>query len=99
MHTFSYNEICISFELFFSTPSQLHFMKKNLLFYSIMQEIVKELIHQKLAELQSTQALIKWTLLRESSVNRHRTSNNRACICEMLEDHVNKTYGPVVIQV
>nr|XP_011419484.2 uncharacterized protein LOC105322450 isoform X1 [Crassostrea gigas] len=63
------------------------------------KEILKELIHQKLAELQSTQALIKWTLLRESSVNRHRTSNNRACICEMLEDHVNKTYGPVVIQV
>lgn len=83
-----------------STPSQLHFMKK--MYYSthsILKEIVKELIHQKLAEFQSTQALIKWTLLRESSVNRHRTSNNRACICEMLEDHVNKTYGSVVIQV
>lgn len=63
------------------------------------EEIVEALIHQKLTELQSTQALIKWTLLRESSVNRHRTSNNRACICEMLEDQVNKTYGPVVIQV
>lgn len=63
------------------------------------EEIVEALIHHKLTELQSTQALIKLKRLRESANNRHRTSNNRACICEMLEDHVNKMYGPVVIQV
>lgn len=89
----------ILFEMRFSTSSQLQFLLKFLVFLSIFKEIVETLIHQKLTELQSTQALIKWTLLRESSVNRHRTSNNRACICEMLEDQVNKTYGPVLIQV
>nr|XP_034331745.1 uncharacterized protein LOC105348508 isoform X1 [Crassostrea gigas] len=97
LHVFKYNlDDCEDYLL-----SLLKRLRQNDLLWDTrtIKEIVKELIHQKLAEFQSTQALIKWTLLRESSVNRHRTSNNRACICEMLEDHVNKTYGSVVIQV
>lgn len=63
------------------------------------EEIMKDLVNQQLKELQSTQALIKWTRLRESALKRHRTSNNRACICEILEDSINKTYGPVETKV
>lgn len=68
-------------------------------FVFITFSLMKDLVNQQLKELQSTQALIKWTRLRESAVKRHRTSNNRACICEILEDSINKTYGPVETKV
>ncbi|XP_061179030.1 uncharacterized protein LOC133187627 [Saccostrea echinata] len=51
---------------------------------------VKDLIEEKLREFQSTNAMKNWTSISESATNRHPTRNNRACLCEMIEDFVNK---------
>ncbi|XP_061179032.1 uncharacterized protein LOC133187629 [Saccostrea echinata] len=51
---------------------------------------VKDLIEEKLGEFQKTNAMKNWTSLAESGSNRHPTRNNRACLCEMIEDFVNK---------
>ncbi|XP_061176028.1 uncharacterized protein LOC133184981 [Saccostrea echinata] len=56
------------------------------------EETAKNLIVQKLRELQETNGLINWTSLPESVTNRHRTRNYRACLCEMMEDYVKMTY-------
>ncbi|XP_062576729.1 uncharacterized protein LOC134238618 [Saccostrea cucullata] len=48
------------------------------------------LIERKLEDLQQRNGLLNWSSLPESASKRHRTRNDRACLCEMVEDSINK---------
>ncbi|XP_062576730.1 uncharacterized protein LOC134238619 [Saccostrea cucullata] len=58
-----------------------------------IKETADYLIERQLEYLQQRNGLIKWTSLPESASKRHRTRNDRACLCEMVEDSINKDNG------
>ncbi|XP_061176446.1 uncharacterized protein LOC133185326 [Saccostrea echinata] len=55
-----------------------------------IRKTADDLIEEKLEDLQQRNGLINWTSLPESASKRHRTRNYRACLCEMVEDSINK---------
>ncbi|XP_062617201.1 uncharacterized protein LOC134278912 isoform X2 [Saccostrea cucullata] len=49
-----------------------------------------DLIERILEDLQQRNGLINWSSLPESASKRHRTRNDRVCLCEMVEDSINQ---------
>lgn len=54
-----------------------------------IQTTADDMMYQKLRDLQMTNALIHWTTIPESTSRRHVTRNNRACLCELVEESIN----------
>ncbi|XP_052709957.1 uncharacterized protein LOC128184489 [Crassostrea angulata] len=54
-----------------------------------IQTTADDMMYQKLRDLQMTNALIHWTTIPESTSRRHITRNNRACLCELVEESIN----------
>ncbi|XP_062617205.1 uncharacterized protein LOC134278913 [Saccostrea cucullata] len=55
-----------------------------------LETTADNLIERKLEDMQQRNGLINWSFLPESASKRHRTRNDRACLCEMVEDNINK---------
>lgn len=73
-------------------PMHLYGAKKDInftIFNCYHQTTADDMMYQKLRDLQMTNALIHWTTIPESTSRRHITRNNRACLCELVEESIN----------